>query len=78
MSITDKFRRYFVKNEAPIFRIERRQMRPSKFVPFNCGNAFGFFWGRWQVTLRKPYDPVWAFDGTRWVPAYTLSAEVSQ
>lgn len=64
--------RYFVKNPAPILQIERLRKPPCKFVPVRCGNAGGFFWGRWRVTWRRPFSKVWAFDGNHWVPAYTL------
>lgn len=67
------FARYFVKNPAPIFQIQRLKMRPCKFLLVRCGNAGGFFWGRWRVTWRRPYSKAWAFDGDHWVPAYTLT-----
>lgn len=70
-------RRYFVANRAPVLSARRLNMAPTKFIRCRCGNADGFFWGRWQVTWRVPYSKVWAFDGHRWVPAYTLKGGAS-
>lgn len=69
----DTLHRYFVQNPAPIFSARRVFAEPTgRFVRCRCGNSDGFFWGRWQVTWRVPYSKVWAFDGKRWVPAYSL------
>lgn len=67
----DILRRYFVGNTAPIISIERTGFAFS-YVPCNTGNSGGFYWGNWRITWRKPYSTVWAWDGRRWVHAYTL------
>lgn len=69
------FARYFVKNPAPIFQIQRMKTRQSRLLSVRCGNSGGFFWGRWLVTWRLPYSKVWVFDGQRWVPAYSMEVK---
>lgn len=67
----DILRRYFVKNSAPIFLVERRIWR-TKFTLCRCGNAYGFNWGYWKVIWRRPYTKEWSFNGKNWVPSYML------
>lgn len=69
----DILRRYFVANRASVISIRRLRLQPGPFIRCRCGNADGFFWGRWHVMWRVPYSKVWAYDGHRWVPAYTLA-----
>lgn len=69
--------RYFVGNRAAILSIKRSGLADVSFTRTRCGNADGFFWGRWQVSWRRPYSKVWAFDPAqfRWVPAYEMAKE---
>ena len=69
----DMLRRYFVANRAPILSIRRPLRSGRGYIRCRCGNADGFYLGRWQVMWRTPYSTVWAFDGCRWVPANNLS-----
>lgn len=72
--MVDLLRRYFVANRARILSVRRLNLPPVKFLRCNTGNSGGFYWGRWQVTWRKPYSRVWAFhaQSRQWVPAYTI------
>ncbi len=68
----DMFRRYFIANRAPILSVRRPLRYGRGCIRCRCGNADGFYLGRWQVMWRIPYSKVWAFDGRRWVPVYTI------
>jgi hypothetical protein len=68
--VIDLLRRYFVSNTAPILSARRLNIPAAKFLPYRIGNSAGFYWGRWHVTWRKPYLPVWTYDSNarQWMP----------
>jgi hypothetical protein len=70
----DLLKRYFVANTARVLSVEyHRSITGWRFTPYRVGNAGGFYWGPWHVSWRMPYSDAWAFDGQRWVHAYTLT-----
>ena len=70
MDLIDKLRRYFVGNRAPILSVRRLRLTPIAFTPCHTGNSGGFYWGRWQVTWRKPFADCWSYDhnARQWMP----------
>ena len=74
MDLPDLLRRYFVGNTAPIFSVRKLNLKGWRFTPYRIGNAGGFYWGPFEVSWRRPYSKVWAYDSKarQWMPAYMI------